>query len=89
MQGFGVLLFMWGGLDFFMGEQDVDVYYDWFGIYLPDAIYNYSHWSLWPLEVSSLRQVSRANKTNALFLGDTLQSLTRVCLHLMGLALTP
>jgi hypothetical protein len=44
MQGFGVLLFMWGGLDYFMGTQEVDVYYDWFGIYLPDAIFNYSHW---------------------------------------------
>jgi hypothetical protein len=44
VQGFGVLLFMWGGLDYIMGMQDVDVYYDWFGIYLPDAIYNYSHW---------------------------------------------
>ena len=44
MQGFGVLLFMWGGLDYIMSMQDVDVYYDWFGIYLPDAIYNYSHW---------------------------------------------
>lgn len=44
MQGFGTLLFMWGGLDWFMGSQDVDIYYDWFGVYLPDAIYNYSHW---------------------------------------------
>jgi len=44
MQGFGALLFMWGGLDYIMSMQDVDVYYDWFGIYLPDAIYNYSHW---------------------------------------------
>ena len=44
VQGFGVLLFMWGGLDFIMSMQEVDVYYDWFGIYLPDAIYNYSHW---------------------------------------------
>ena len=44
MQAFGSLLFMWGGLDWFMSFQDVDVYYDWFGIYLPDAIYNYSHW---------------------------------------------
>ena len=44
MQGFGVLLFMWGGLDFIMGMQEVDIYYDWFGIYLPDAIYAYSHW---------------------------------------------
>jgi hypothetical protein len=44
MQIFGVLLFMWGGLDWFMSSQEVDVYYDWFGIYLPDAIYNYSHW---------------------------------------------
>ena len=44
MQVFGSLLFMWGGLDWFMSSQDVDVYYDWFGIYLPDAIYNYSHW---------------------------------------------
>jgi hypothetical protein len=35
---------MWGGLDFFMGLQEVDVYFDWFGIYLPDAIYSYSHW---------------------------------------------
>jgi hypothetical protein len=44
MQGFGVLLFFWGVLDYFMGESGVDVYYDWFGIYLPDAIFNYSHW---------------------------------------------
>ena len=44
MQAFGSLLFMWGGLDWFMSSQEVDVYYDWFGIYLPDAIYNYSHW---------------------------------------------
>lgn len=44
MQVFGTLLFMWGGLDWFMSSQEVDVYYDWFGIYLPDAIYNYSHW---------------------------------------------
>ena len=44
MQAFGSLLFMWGGLDWFMSFQEVDVYYDWFGIYLPDAIYNYSHW---------------------------------------------
>ena len=47
--GFGkakrcILLFMWGGLDWFMSFQEVDIYYDWFGIYLPDAIYNYSHW---------------------------------------------
>ena len=35
---------MWGALDWFMGTEEVDVYYDWFGIYLPDAIYNYSHW---------------------------------------------
>ena len=38
MQGFGVLLFMWGGLDFIMSMQEVDIYYDWFGIYLPDAM---------------------------------------------------
>jgi hypothetical protein len=44
MQGFGVLLFFWGVLDYFMGESGVDVYYDWFGIYLPDEIFNYSHW---------------------------------------------
>jgi hypothetical protein len=44
MQIFGALLFMWGGLDWFMGTEGVDVYYDWFGIYLPDAIYDYSHW---------------------------------------------
>ncbi len=44
MQVFGVLLFMWGGLDWFMSGQEVDVYDDWFGIYLPDAIYNFSHW---------------------------------------------
>ena len=44
MQAFGSLLFMWGGLDWFMSFQEVDIYYDWFGIYLPDAIYNYSHW---------------------------------------------
>ena len=35
---------MWGGLDWFMSTDGVDVYYDWFGIYLPDAIYDYSHW---------------------------------------------
>lgn len=44
MEGFGALLFMWGVLDYFMGLQEIDVYYDWFGIYLPDGIYNYSHW---------------------------------------------
>jgi hypothetical protein len=44
MQNFGTLLFMWGGLDWFMSTEGVDVYYDWFGIYLPDAIYDYSHW---------------------------------------------
>jgi len=44
MQGFGAFLFLWGMLDFIMSQSDVDVYYDWFGIYLPDAIYNYSHW---------------------------------------------
>jgi hypothetical protein len=44
MQIFGALLFMWGGLDWFMSTDGVDVYYDWFGIYLPDAIYDYSHW---------------------------------------------
>lgn len=44
MQGFGVLLFLWGALDFIMSQSEVDVYYDWLGIYLPDAIYNYSHW---------------------------------------------
>lgn len=44
MQAFGSLLFMWGGLDWFMSTDGVDVYYDWFGIYLPDAIYDYSHW---------------------------------------------
>ena len=38
MQIFGALLFMWGGLDWFMSTDGVDVYYDWFGIYLPDAI---------------------------------------------------
>ena len=52
MQAFGSLLFMWGGLDWFMSAQDVDVYYDWFGIYLPDAIYNFENFSL--LGVSSL-----------------------------------
>ena len=35
---------MWGGLDWFMSTDGVDVYYDWFGIYLPDAIYDISHW---------------------------------------------
>ena len=44
MQGFGVLLFLWGVLDFFMSGSGVDVYYDSFGIYLPDEIYDYSHW---------------------------------------------
>jgi hypothetical protein len=44
MQIAGILLFIWGGIDWFMGTEEVDVYYDWFGIYLPDAIYNYSHW---------------------------------------------
>ncbi len=44
MQIFGALLFMWGGLDWFMGTEEVDVYYDWFGIYLPDSIYGISHW---------------------------------------------
>ena len=40
MQGFGVLLFMWGGLDYIMSMQDVDVYYDWFGIYTTDNASN-------------------------------------------------
>jgi hypothetical protein len=44
MQGFGALLIIWGILDYIMGESGTDVYYDWFGIYLPDSIYNYSHW---------------------------------------------
>lgn len=44
MQALGVLLFMWGALDFFMSQSEVDIYYDWLGIYLPDAIFNYSHW---------------------------------------------
>jgi hypothetical protein len=44
MQIFGALLFMWGGLDWFMGTEEVDVYYDWFGIYLPYSIYGISHW---------------------------------------------
>ena len=44
MQGFGALLIIWGILDYIMGESGTDVYYDWFGIYLPDAIYDYSHW---------------------------------------------
>jgi hypothetical protein len=44
MQGFGTLLFMWGCLDWIMSGSGTDVYYDWFGIYLPDAIYSYSHW---------------------------------------------
>ena len=44
MQGFGVLLFLWGVLDYIMGESGVDVYYDWFGIALPAEIFNYSHW---------------------------------------------
>ena len=44
MQGFGVLLFMWGGLDWFMSSQEVDVYYDWLGISLPEAIWSFSPW---------------------------------------------
>ena len=44
MQGFGALLYIWGILDYIMGESGTDVYYDWFGIYLPDSIYSYSHW---------------------------------------------
>jgi hypothetical protein len=44
MQGFGIMLFLWGCLDWIMSQSEVDVYYDWFGIYLPDEIYNYSHW---------------------------------------------
>lgn len=44
MQGFGALLVIWGILDYVLGESGTDVYYDWFGIYLPDSIYNYSHW---------------------------------------------
>lgn len=44
MQGVGALLVIWGILDYILGESGTDVYYDWFGIYLPDAIYNYSHW---------------------------------------------
>ena len=44
MQFFGLLLFIWGALDWIMSESEVDVYLDWLGIYLPDAIYNYSHW---------------------------------------------
>jgi len=44
MQGFGALLIIWGILDYIMGELGTDVYYDWFGIYLPDSIYSFSHW---------------------------------------------
>lgn len=44
MQGFGALLFLWGMLDFIMSQSGVDVYYDWLGIWLPDLIYDYSHW---------------------------------------------
>jgi len=44
MQGFGALLIIWGILDFVMGELGTDVYHDWFGIYLPDSIYSFSHW---------------------------------------------
>ena len=44
MQGFGALLIIWGIFDYIMGESGTDVYYDWFGIYLPDSIYSYSHW---------------------------------------------
>lgn len=44
MQGFGALLIIWGILDFVLGESGTDIYYEWFGIYLPDAIYDYSHW---------------------------------------------
>ncbi|MCX6443237.1 MAG: hypothetical protein NTW43_03575 [Actinobacteria bacterium] len=44
MQGFGVLIFFLGVLDYFMAQSGVDIYYDWFGITLPDQIYVYSHW---------------------------------------------
>jgi hypothetical protein len=44
MQGFGALLFIWGIADFVLGESGTDVYYDWFGIYLPDALYSYTPW---------------------------------------------
>ena len=44
MQFFGLLIFIWGALDWIMSQSEVDVYLDWLGIYLPDAIYNYSHW---------------------------------------------
>jgi hypothetical protein len=44
MQILGSLLFMWGGLDWFMSTEGVDVYYDWLGISLPEAIWSFSPW---------------------------------------------
>ena len=44
MQVLGSLLFMWGGLDWFMSTEGVDVYYDWLGILLPEAIWSFSPW---------------------------------------------
>jgi hypothetical protein len=35
---------MWGGLDWFMSTEGVDVYYDWLGISLPEAIWSFSPW---------------------------------------------
>lgn len=44
MQGIGVLLIIWGFLDYVLGESGTDVYYDWFGIYIPDGLYTYTPW---------------------------------------------
>jgi hypothetical protein len=44
MQVLGSLLFMWGGLDWFMSTEGVDVYYDWLRISLPEAIWSFSPW---------------------------------------------
>jgi hypothetical protein len=44
MQLLGALLIIWGIIDFAMDKGGTDVYYDWFGVYLPDWLYNYSPW---------------------------------------------
>ena len=64
MQGFGALLFLWGMLDFIMSQSGVDVYYDWLGIWLPDLIYDYSHWMAMAL---GLTLVGAAQKNRPLY----------------------
>lgn len=44
MQLLGVLLVIWGIVDFAMATGGTDIYYDWLGIYLPDWLYSWSPW---------------------------------------------